>query len=594
MKPLLDNSRAHNHVLMIALALILASLALYWPVQHFEFLIWDDYAYIVDNPRVRSGLSAENVRWALTTTYESYWHPLTWISHMVDAELYGLNPQGHHFNALLLHTVNTLLLFLVLKGMTGALWRSVFAAALFCMHPLRIESVAWVAERKDVLGTFFWLTTLWAYLAYVRRPVIGRYLLTLLSFALGLAAKPTLVPLPFVLILLDYWPLGRFLRYPWSPSPPSGFPLSSKTAPSLARLLLEKLPFLILSEASSLITFAAAKAVGAVASTEAVPIMMRVSHALVSCVKYLAKTIWPADLTFFYPYPTAMHPLWKVACSFLVLGGITGLALRYTKRLPYLAVGWLWFLVTLVPVIGLVQVGAQAMADRFTYVPHIGLFMAVSWLASDLFSPGRRGRILLPIIAITVLCLLALSTRVQLPYWKDGTALFSRALSVTSGNYVAHYHLGNEWTRQGKTEDAVTQFYEALRIKPDHFPSHYSLGVALASLGRLNEAVEHYKIALKGIPEDGRIFASLGDAFFMQGKFEEAIASYKEALRAGPVDGKVENNLGVVLLRSGKPGEAIRHLSEALRLRPDDRKALHNLNLAREALKKAEGDDSPR
>jgi hypothetical protein len=437
--------------------LTLSTLAVYWQVQGHAFVTYDDYQYVVENPHVRHGLTLRGIAWAFTTGYASNWHPLTWLSHMLDCTLYGLNPMGHHVNSLLLHLANTLLLFWVLRRMTTALWRSAFVAALFALHPLHVESVAWVAERKDLLSTLFWMMTMGAYALYVERPGLGRYLFTLLLFALGLMAKPMLVTLPFVLLLLDYWPLGRRHHPP-------------------LRLIREKLPFFALTAISSMITFSVQKSWGAVIFT--LPLKDRIANALVSYVTYIAKTIWPANLACFYPHPLDTLPLWQVGGSLLLLVSISVFVIRARQRCPYLPVGWFWYLGTLVPVIGLVQVGAQAMADRYTYVPLIGLFLITAWTAAEVGSKGSALRMSLWVGML--IPFLAVGSWLQAQSWQTSVTLFEHTLTVTRNNLIAHNNLGNN---------------------PNHATSHNNLGSVFMQQGRLQEAIAHLSKAVQIDPE---------------------------------------------------------------------------------------------
>ena len=387
---------------LVCLFLIITTFAVYWQVHNHDFINLDDDLYITENDQVQKGLSRESVVWAFTTTHAANWHPLTWLSHMVDFQLYGLNPKGHHLTNVFFHLLNTLLLFFVLQRMTGALWRSGFVAALFALHPLHVESVAWVAERKDVLSTLFWLLTIWAYTWYVERPRRTRYLLTLLTFTLGLMAKPMLVTLPFVLLLLDYWPLGRFQvgQLDTALSAPGQASLSTRSVWSQTlRLIWEKAPFFALAAASSIVTFLVQKGGGAVRPWERFPITIRIANGLVSYVKYMGKMIWPSDLAVFYPHPGASLPIWQAVAAGLLLLSISIAAIRLAKNHPYLAVGWLWYLGTLVPIIGFVQVGGQALADRYTYVSLIGLFIIIAWGVSDIVAKWRYQRVVFIIAA---------------------------------------------------------------------------------------------------------------------------------------------------------------------------------------------------
>lgn len=564
-----------NSFALLALGLAVLTLTVYWKVQYHEFLVWDDYEYVVKNPHVHTGLLPENLLWAFSFTDVSYWHPLSWLSHMLDCELYGLNPRGHHFNSVLIHTLNSLLLFWVLRRMTGALWKSAMVAALFSIHPLRIESVAWVTERKDVLGAFFWILTIGLYDRYTRRPTIGRYLSLLFSFAMGLMCKPMLVTLPFTLFLLDYWPLGRIrLGRAFTGRQ---FPLGESSA---LTIVLEKLPLILLSAASSAITFWAADRIGSVPTIETLSLQTRSGNALVSLVMYLWKTIWPSKLAFFYPFSATPWGPWHVAGCALLLGCISLFAIIYLRRHPPLSTGWLWYLGTLFPVIGIVQVGTQGMADRFTYIPHIGLFIAVVWSFSEVTVSLRRPFVL-PLFAGLILLVLSVSTSRQLTYWKDGVTLFSRALEVTTGNETAHYMLGCEWMRRGRSDLAVRHFSEALRIKPGHLPARQSLGVALAYQGKTDAALAQLLEALSLQPGNSEIHSRIGDVHMVQGRPDDAISSYMEALRLDPSLWKVHNNLGVALLKMERFLEAKHQFEEALRLNPVDRKAGQNLEIVR-------------
>ncbi|MBN2124386.1 MAG: tetratricopeptide repeat protein [Deltaproteobacteria bacterium] len=569
-----------NPLILTCLVLAALTLAAFWQVQGHDFLVWDDYEYILENPHVRTGLSLENVLWAFRTTHASYWHPLTWLSHMLDSHLFGLNPGAHHFTNVLIHTANALLLLLLLRQMTGSLWPSAFAAALFALHPLRVESVAWASERKDVLGALFWMLTLWAYIRYVRKDTGTKgYLLALLIFSLGLMAKPMLVTIPFVLLLLDYWPLGRF-----RPGA-SGATSPGHRAPGIGRLVMEKVPFLAPVLLSALITFHGARDKGAVAASAALSLGLRAANAIVSYGAYLQKTVWPTDLAFFYPHPLDTLPLRQFVGSLLVLVLISLVAFRYSRRRPYLAVGWLWYLGTLLPVIGLIQVGAQGMADRFTYIPQIGLFIMAAWGLADLLSRWTRGVTLLAPAGLLLLLVLASQTRSELAYWKDGVRLFQRAAEVTSGNYMAHFQLGNELIRRGRIEEADGHFLKALEIKPDHEPSHQNLAAILARQGRIEEALAHYDLAIRIDPGHARNYYDMGNVYANQGTLDRAISAYQDALRRDPDDGRTRNNLGYVLMRQERFEEAEVQFREALRINPGDGRARYNLKLLREHMK---------
>ncbi len=588
----------------IYLGLIAINLAVYASVRRFELVNYDDALYITEPLPVSRGLTWQGVIWALTTGYAANWHPLTWLSHMLDVQAFGMNPGAFHVVNLLLHTANTLLLFGLLCKMTAAAERSAVVAAFFAVHPLHVESVAWVAERKDVLSTLFFLLALWAYAAYVQRPGRSRYGLVLLLFALGLMAKPMLVTFPFVLLLLDVWPLrrGRASGDSQNQAEPA-FPWRA--------LILEKLPMVGLSVAASVVAVLMQQRRGATPGLGALPLLLRMENALVSYVAYIGNTLWPAHLAAFYPYPASI-PGWRVAAAALVLGAVSAAVLLNFRGRPYLSVGWLWYLGTLVPVSGLVQIGSQARADRYTYIPLIGLFILLTWGAADLLAHWRCQRFALA-AAVLLIAACGVATRRQAEYWRNSTALWSHALAVTTGNYTAHNLLGAALADGGNTEGAVTHYAEALRIQPRYADAHYNLGVALASQGKVAEAAAHYAEALRINPgyaeahnnlgillaEAGRVAeateqytqalrskedyaearANLGAALASQGRYAEAIAQYVECLRLRPDSPEVHNNLANALVRAGRPAEAISHYAEALRLRPDYAEARVNFGI---------------
>jgi tetratricopeptide (TPR) repeat protein len=572
----------HGLTLLISLFLIIITFAAFEQVRTCAFINLDDNVYITDNQPIQDGLTLEGVSWTFRTIHAGHWHPLTWLSHMLDCQLYGLSPSGHHLTNLAFHIVNTLLLFLVLKRMTGALWRSCFVAALFAVHPLRVESVAWVAERKDVLSAFFWMLTMWAYIRYVERPGLNRYLLALLSFALGLLSKPMLVTLPFVLLLLDYWPLGRFQLTPsgMNPKSPGSKPKNASDQISMAlRLIREKALFFVLSGASILLTVFAVQEGGGVRSWEIYTLQTRAANALVSYVSYIAKMIWPRHLAIFYPFPETF-PLWKVAGAVLLLSFLTFLAIRAARKYPYLVVGWFWYIGTLVPVIGIVQAGMQAMADRFTYVPMIGLFIMITWSVTEPLAGWRYRRVVLPISAGILLLILMMVTRLQVQYWQNSIMLFEHSIDVTSNNSLAHNNLGVALVEQGKIREAVAHYAEALRIQPGSAMAHNNLGSALMRQGKIQEAVAHCTEALRIQPDSVEAHNNLGSALMRQGKIQEAIANFTEALRISPDHPGVHYNLGVVLQGQGKIEEAILHFAEAVRIRPDYAIVHNNLGAA--------------
>ena len=569
--------------LIICLLLISTTAIVFWQVGSHEFVNYDDDVYVTDNPQVQAGLKYKSVIWAFTTTHGANWHPLTWLSHMLDSQLYGSNPRGHHFTSLLLHLANTLLLFFILKRMTGALWQSGFVAALFALHPLHVESVAWVAERKDVLSTLFWLLTMWAYVRYVEHPGLRRYVFTFCIFALGLMAKPMLVTLPFVLLLMDYWPLSRFRadRVDVERKPPIQLPSRfMKSDRIVLRLIWEKIPLFVLAAVSSMVTLMVQQRGGAVESTDILSVKLRIANGLVSYVSYIGNMIWPQGLAVFYPHPEASLPLWQVVGAGLLLAAISIAVLRVARRHPYLPVGWLWYLGTLVPVIGLVQVGIQARADRYTYVPLIGLFIIIAWGVPYLVKRLKSRKILLGTATGILLLGLMVSSWIQLQHWKSNATLFEHAINVTANNYLAHDNLGNVLAQKGKIDEAIAHYYTALGIKPNSANTHNNLALALLGLGRIDEAIGHYRVALNYQSNSPEIHNNLGVSLARRGQIDEAIAHYFIALRLKADYEEAYNNLGNALARQGKLDEAAAQFSRALEIRPNYPDAHNNLGVA--------------
>ena len=548
-------------MLIISLLLIAAILISYWQVKDFDFICFDDKPYVTENRRVQSGLTVKGFIWAFTTFHASNWHPLTWLSHMLDCELYGLNPMGHHWTGLQIHIANTLLLFFILQYMTGALWRSAFVAALFALHPLHVESIAWVAERKDVLSTFFGMLALLSYCRYAKQPSLAGYLLIILFLSMGLMAKPMLVTLPFLLLLLDFWPLER-LRFV-----------------TVFRLVLEKIPLFVPVIISSCLTFMAQQSSGAVKSLESFPLTVRAANAFVSYASYAVKAIWPHNLTVFYPHPGNSLPLWQVFGAILLVGGASVLAIRSLKKYPYIAVGLFWYLGTLVPVIGLIQVGPQAMADRYTYIPMTGLFIIIAWGFSDLSTKWHYRKIVLTLFAVIILSVLAVSTFFQLGYWRSSIALFEYAVNITENNYLAHNNLGAALLEKGKFDKAVLHIKESLRIEPGCKAALYNLGAALSAQGKLDKAVLHYNDVLKINPEDAIVHNNLADVLSVQGKLDEAVLHYNKALKNNSDHADAHCSLGSLLARQNKFKEAMFHLAEAIRINPDYAEAYNEIGV---------------
>jgi tetratricopeptide (TPR) repeat protein len=555
---------------IICLALAVVTLAVYWPLTSHPFINFDDDDYIVGNTHVTSGLTWTNVAWAFQTGAAANWHPLTWISHMFDCDLYGLNPGGHHLTNLLFHIANTLLLFLLLKQMTGTMWRSAFVAALFAWHPLHVESVAWASERKDTLSAFFWMLTLLAYARYAKKPNVAGYLLALLLFACGLMSKPMVVTLPFVLLLLDFWPLNR-LRLPdfGAESNLENVPARNPAAKSWTRmaffLVVEKIPFFALAAAASAATFLVQKNAGAFWQS---PFPLRMANAVLAYVRYISKIFWPADLAIVYPYPHHWPALF-VAGAVLLLVAWSALFVFRTKQNPYLIVGWLWFLGTLVPTIGLVQVGAQSMADRYTYIPSIGLFILIVWGANDLLDLRPELKKFLPLAGGAALAGCLAVTSLQLNYWQSGIQLFGRAIAVTTDNYVACNTLGKAFERAGQKDKALFLYSEAVRLEPRYPQGQFNLAMSLLEYGKTAEALAHLKIAANLTPHDPDIQYDLGTYFLQHDQLEEAAHRFNIALADRPEFPEAHNALGSVLSRQNKLDEAIGQFSEALRLKPD-------------------------
>jgi tetratricopeptide (TPR) repeat protein len=580
--------------------------AVYWPVRHAGFVNFDDDQYVTANPHVLGGLTVSDVVWAFTAYHATNWHPLTWLSHALDCECFGMNAGAHHAVSVLLHMANTVLLFLVLRRITGATWRSACAAALFGVHPLHVESVAWVAERKDVLSGLFWMLTLWEYVKYVERPSRGRYAIVVGCYAMGLMAKPMVVTLPFVLLLLDYWPLGRMR---WQRS------VVGTNAPLRFReLVREKVPFLALAAVSCGVTIWAQHSGGAISSLERLPLGPRMANAVVSYVRYLEKAVWPSGLAVFYPYRVWSPGVVIMAGAILV--AVSGAVIWRARRQPHLAVGWFWFLGTLVPVIGLVQVGGQSMADRYTYLPLIGLTMMLCWSVPSRARQRWDLKVTTCVAAAAVLAVCAALSRVQIEYWENSETLFRHALNVTRDNYQAHYSLGeallntgkvseaighyeqalqiqpdyaevhnnfgNALVKEGKLRDAIGHYEQALRIQPNLAEAHYNLGVALEKDGRLQDALEHYKQAVRIEPDHAEAHNNLGNALFQVGNVQEAIEHYEQALRIQPDFAEAHYNLGSALGRAGKLEEAIEQYRQALRIKPNYAEAHYNLGVALE------------
>ena len=611
--------------LVLALALCALVLSDFLPVLQNGFVGYDDPDYVTANPRVQQGLTMENIRWAFSTSAAANWHPMTWLSHMIDCDLFGPAPWGHHLTSVLIHGINTVLVFILFRRLTNAPWRSFFVALFFGVHPLRVESVAWVSERKDMLSACFFLLSVWAYSRFAREqsrivgsvgdlksseskheassvkrlrsslhPLSSRsYVLSLLLFILGLLSKPMLVTLPCVLLLLDFWPLARWSRQ------------------VALKLLAEKIPFFLAALVVSAVTLSVQRHGGAMELK--LPFVLRLENSVVSCCRYVGKLLYPADLAVFYPYPDHW-PIAVVAAAALLLLAVNALALSQRRNHPFFLVGWFWFIGMLAPVLGLIQVGEQAMADRYTYLPSIGLLLALVWGSVVLASRWRSQQAFLSTSGVALALLAAFATRRQIQFWRDSQTLFTHTLAVTRNNYLAHNNLGTAFDQMGRIEEAIAhfrqglaikpdfvlahnnlgvtldragrfqeaidEFQEALRFRPRYAEAHHNLGVTLMKLGRVDDAIREYRDALQFNPHYPDAHYNLGVALNQKGQRAEAIQEYQAALRLQPNSPDIHNNLGVVFEKEGRLGEAIAEYAEAAHLRPDYVRAHYNLGVA--------------
>jgi Flp pilus assembly protein TadD len=540
---------------LLAILLFCLVLGTFLPCLRNGFVNLDDTTYAWQNPRVKQGLTWESLKWAWTNTESANWHPVTWMSHLLDGQLFGLDPTGHHATSVLLHALNTALLFLLLQRMTGARWRSFAVAALFGLHPLRVESVAWISERKDVLSAFFWILAIWAYVRYADnfKSQISNlkffYALSLGLFVLGLLSKSMVVTLPFALLLLDYWPLRR-----WGQTP-------------ARRLLLEKVPFLILAAADSMVTFVVQQQGGSVTPADTLGLSARLANAVVSYARYLGKIAWPVDLCAVYQHP-GHWPAGTVAGAGILLGVVTALVLWRWRDMPWLGVGWFWYLGTLVPVIGLVQVGRQAMADRYTYIPSIGLFVAVVWGAARLTERWRnRETISWAATGAAMIACMAVTVH-QTRYWRDSIMLFSRAMDVTQRNWIASAYLAHELQLDGQVDAALALYQQSLQINPYRPEVRYKLASLLMERRRLDGALAQFQTGIALDPNDVDLRRGLGGVLQNMGRLDEAIAQFNEVIRLKPEDADSYSNLGNCYGMKGRPNDAIRCFEQAVTLKP--------------------------
>lgn len=560
------------NILLVCAGLVVLTIAAYEPMRHNEFVDYDDDRYVTENRHVNRGITRKSLLWVFTTPHASMWHPLTSLSHMTDCELFGLNALGHHLTNLLLHIANTLLLFLILKRVTGAIWASAFVAAVFALHPLNVESVAWVAEHKNVLSTFFWMLTIASYIRYAQCPAVGRYLIVAFVFCLALMSKPMVVTLPFVLLLLDYWPLCR-LQWPGSGErevPPQSE--STKTEfqhSSFRRLVVEKIPLFIFSAVLCVITLITQHVLRDMKTAEKFALDIRISNALVSYLQYIGKMFYPRRLALLYLHPGDSLSMWQPIISFLILAGISALILYQVRRRRWLVVGWLWYIGTLVPAIGLVQVGKQAMADRYTYLPLIGIFIIFAWGIAELTANLRYRKIVLWVSAGLVLIALLICTRMQVRHWKNDFSLYGHTIAVTENNYFMLNNYGSLFRNKNEFDEAITYFNEAVRINPDFVQGYYNLGIAFSGKGNIEETIANYTKALTLNPRMWRANFNLGNIYWNMNKADDAISYYSKALEIEPNHPELNLNMGLILAEQGKYEKSIEHFNEVLRVEPN-------------------------
>ena len=556
--------------LLAAFILLLLALIAYRGLPSCGFINFDDNLYVTDNYHVKTGVTLANIKWALVTSHAFNWHPVTWFSHMLDVELYGLKAGCHHMTNLLFHILNAFLLLFWLSKYSRKFWPSCFVATLFLLHPLHVESVAWISERKDVLSTFFWLLTMWCYTGYLSYPGKFRYLMIPFVFMIGLMSKPMLVTLPFVLLLLDYWPLNRtgFLDIK------SDFKIDGKRV-SVAGLVWEKIPLFILSAIACIVTFLVQRSTGAIESVVDFPLHLRFVNASIAYVGYIFKTIWPFGLAVFYPYPDG-YSWWAITAAVFFLFMTSMIVIIYRKQMPWLPVGWFWYLGTLIPVIGLVQVGAQSMADRYTYIPLIGLFIIMAWggytIASSHIGYGKFPAL----IGCAFILFCSVRTNVQVQYWKDSFSLFSQAMRVTSNNALAYNNYGMALAEQGRMEEAVPNFQMAIKIDHKFETAYNNLGAAMIRQGHMKEAMEYLKTALILRPEYADAENNMGIVLDKSGKTFDAIKHFEKALILEPSNVNAHNNLGALLIRQNKDYEAMDHYSKILKFDPENANANNN------------------
>ncbi|KUG21877.1 hypothetical protein ASZ90_008345 [hydrocarbon metagenome] len=574
------NSTENKSIILIILALTILTLVVYWPVQNYEFINYDDEVYVTDNYRIQQGLTLKNITNTFSDFHTSNWHPLTMISHMLDWQLFGFRAGGHHWTNVIIHIFNTILLFLLFNKLTGAVWKSALIAALFAIHPINVQSVAWISERKNVLSTFFWIVTILFYVRYVKQPDWKKYLPIFFCFALGLMAKPMLVTLPFVLLLLDYWPLNRTqIKLPnRNEDKVKGemFPLDKNR--KISFLILEKVPLFILSVISVFFTIYGARYVRTITSLEYLPFSLRIPNSINSYVLYIKKLFWPNDLAVFYPI--SHIPVWQCLVAALFLLGITFFVCRYFRKHPYLPVGWFWYLGTLVPVIGIVQVGTQAMADRYAYVPFIGLFVIIAWGAENLSFKNNIFKKTIIFMAVFIIIALTITAYNQVKVWRDTVTLFEDTLKKTKNNYVAYDVLGFDAARKNENERALMNYYMAQKSNPKFYPAYNNAGIVLIKMGRRNEAFKNFEMTLKVNKFSAPAYYNIGLLYLKDNNLDKSMMLFKKAIEIQPDYIEAYNNLGVVYIKKGMIRESISNFQKSLEINPSYREAQHNLQIA--------------
>jgi len=570
--------------ILVVCILIILTLGIYWPVQHYDFINYDDQDYVSSNYRIQSAINLNSILSTFHDFHSGLWHPVTYISHMIDWQLFGFRAGGHHWTNVILHIFNTVLLFSLFSNLTGAVWRSAFVAALFAVHPMNVESVAWVAERKNVLSTFFWLLTMLFYVRYVKQPGWKRYLPVFISFTLGLMSKPMLVTLPFVLLLMDYWPLNRLQINLSSEDQSKATTVFFVKDSKIYWLILEKVPLFILSVICIYFTIYASQFVNDITSFSDLPLVKRIANINVSYIMYIKKLFWPANLTIFYPY---IHVQTRtVLISAFLLISMTAIFCKHYKKYPYLIVGWFWYLGTLVPVIGLIQVGRQSMADHYAYVPFIGLFVMIVWGVEQILSKKISVLKLLIIIFVFIIAVFTVLTHNQIRLWTNTVTLFDDALKKNSDNFLAYYALGLDAMEKSKNEQALYYYDKAIRANPQFWPAYNNKGLILKTLGQREEALQNFQKAIQANKFSVEAYHNIGAYYYENKKFDEAVKFFLKAIEIDPLYIESYNYLGVALVEKGKMQEGIKYFEKALHIDPNNGNAQKNLKIAREMILK--------